>query len=106
MCLTSLCEFVEVGLHKFMRFLFMHSSALCIGAWHKKNLCSTKFVRPVLDSHNSHKSNTEICHLQKRGVLYIVDSVKMVKNANSCTFVVIRMLPGKTTNTHQDSTSV
>ena len=42
-------------LDKFMQFLFMFSSVICIVTYGViKNLCSTNFTGLVLDSHNSH----------------------------------------------------
>ena len=45
-------------LDKFMQFLFMRSSALCIVTYGTIDTCvfmRDKFMRPALDSHNSHK---------------------------------------------------
>ena len=52
-------------LDKFMRFLFMRSSALCIVMYGVIKFMRDKFMRPALDSHNSHKkSHAEICYFR------------------------------------------
>ena len=47
MHVTNLYEFVKAGL------LFIHSNAC--NTWHNKKIMHSKFIRPALGSHNSHK---------------------------------------------------
>ena len=67
MRVRNLCKFVKNGpLGKFMRFLFMHSSALCIVTYGAiKKLCGTN----LCDLHLTciiciNKSHAEICRLR------------------------------------------
>ena len=51
---TWICQ--NGPLDKFMQFLYMRSSVLCIAMYGaRKKFMQYKFMRPVLDSHNSHQ---------------------------------------------------